>query len=146
MDERAGDIWAAATRDGAWVVVTTNGATRQDGSAIMGRGIALEAARRHHGLQASLGRRLLHGGNHVNVFPSIHIVSFPVKHHWREQADLGLIEQSAHELREAIDHGRVNGLVYSVRPGCGNGGLRWDDVRPVIEPLFGDVAIYERKP
>ena len=148
MIERVGDVWVAAERDGAWVVVTTNGAVRRDGCAVMGRGVAREAASRYPNLPRLLGQRLLFEGNHVYAFASCRVFTFPVKAHWRDRADLGLIKRSARELIEMVLEPIPgdSAPVYSVRPGCGNGGLRWVDVRPLIEPWFRDyVAVWERE-
>ena len=54
MLERAGDLWACHA-NGAWVTITTNGIVRQDGAAVMGRGVAYAAAQRYPWLARSLG-------------------------------------------------------------------------------------------
>ena len=48
------------------IVITTNGDTRQDGAAVMGRGVALEAKRRWPGIEYRLGDLLRKDGNHVH--------------------------------------------------------------------------------
>lgn len=69
--------------------------------------------------------------------------SFPVKHNWYEHADLKLIERSAKELVDTIDDIFLDPddrppTIYLPRPGCGNGRLKWEDVKPVIEPYLDD--------
>ena len=142
--ELIGDIWTLANRDHAWVVITTNGDVRHDYLAVMGRGIAREAAIRFPRLLAELGERIALTGNHLHHFDAYELITFPVKHHWRELAALRLIERSAREL--AVYASEINRPVYLVRPGCGNGGLHWDAVRPRLEPyLSGEkYAIIER--
>ncbi|KKK91461.1 hypothetical protein LCGC14_2712760 [marine sediment metagenome] len=130
-----GNLWAA--RDVDATVITTNGTIRSDGWAVMGRGCAHEAATRFQHLQRRLGRRIRLRGNIVHTFGQYRLMTFPVKYHWHEEADLDLIRHSCEQLR---------GLCYTLkmakvampRPGCGNGRLDWDDVRPVLEETLGD--------
>jgi len=145
MKEVHGDIWKA---DDDYVVITTNGAVRRDGAAVMGRGVALQAKLRYQGIEFILGNFLKTYGNHVKLITGLHpiIISFPVKHHWRQKADLKLISQSARELVQLIDlrvrlgYGNpVGNLFPSValpRPGCGNGQLEWEDVRPIVRTIL----------
>lgn len=168
MIERAGDLFEQQGVDA--ICITTNGAVRRDGACVMGRGVAFEAVRRWPGIDYRLGRLVQRNGNAVqvltqqslgpqplievsagiagvpgHVFVPWDVVSFPVKHHWREQADLALIERSASELA-ALATNRSWKCVALVRPGCGNGGLRWDAVRPVIAGILDDrFVVVERQ-
>ena len=63
MREITGNIWDFYAQ-GKWIVITTNGNTKSNGEAIMGRGVALEAAQRLPELPQMLGQRLRAGGNH----------------------------------------------------------------------------------
>jgi len=65
------------------------------------------------------------------------LVSMPVKHHWRDRADPELIVTSAKQLVQMADKFEWHSIVVP-RPGCGNGGLTWNDVRPLLEPIFDD--------
>lgn len=162
---RHGDLFEQ--RDVDAICITTNGAVRKDGAAVMGRGCAAETARRWPVIQYILGADLAQHGNVAqlltgdygrpsNAVPMLwhpevvggspdadgvvlpwHVVAFPVKHHWRDQADFALIEKSARELVMLTDKRGWN-RVALVRPGCGNGGRSWDDVRPLIEPILDD--------
>ncbi|KKN69263.1 hypothetical protein LCGC14_0442580 [marine sediment metagenome] len=126
------------------IVITTNGATRKDGAAIMGRGVALQAKQRYPGIEHVLGRLIRENGNHVSLITGNipKIVSFPVKHHWRERADLKLINQSVIELVQLVDRGTSFFQKYLTvalpRPGCGNGRLRWEEVRSIIRLILDD--------
>ena len=140
MKEVNGDLWDSNTDI---IIITTNGATRKDGAAIMGRGVALQAKSRYPGIELTFGGLIKENGNHVNLIVGSNpkIVSFPVKHHWRERADLKLINQSAIELISIIDrlsltYGSIT--VALPRPGCGNGKLRWEDVRSIIRTVLDD--------
>jgi O-acetyl-ADP-ribose deacetylase (regulator of RNase III) len=65
----------------------------------------------------------------------LELYSFPVKHNWWENADFDLIEQSTIELKSIADRKKYDTIVLP-RPGCGNGGLDWEDVKPILETHF----------
>jgi O-acetyl-ADP-ribose deacetylase (regulator of RNase III) len=67
-----------------------------------------------------------------------YIVNFPTKRHWRSRSRLADIELGLEDLRRVA---QVNGFKSMAVPalGCGQGGLNWSDVRPLIEAaLAGD--------
>jgi len=139
MKEARGNLWDY-TADAT--VITTNGSVRKDGNAVMGRGCALEAAQRYPDIPVRLGRWLKQFGNHAYVVKydadeGVRVVTFPVKHRWNERADLDLIERSVTQLIELADQFHWKDVVMP-RPGCGNGGLEWEDVQPRIEPMLDD--------
>ena len=139
MLELVGDLWEAHAL-GHWVTITTNGVVTRDGRCVMGRGVAKEAATRFPGLPLALGARIREDGHMVHFFPDTRIIAFPVKYHWRDTASLTLIEKSARgmvaKLARLVDPLRKIQAIYMVRPGCGNGGLAWSQVRPVIAPIL----------
>lgn len=153
MLETTGNLW---TTPADWRVITTNGDVKTNGACVMGRGCALEACERFPGIDHVLGRMIQGLGNHVHVLKE-GILSFPVKHHWRDRADIELIRRSATELRDFCD-GRGTGIDYRgpfyrillPRPGCGNGGLNWTDVKPILESILDDrfavITFPERRP
>ncbi len=136
MVEVKGNLW---TYPANARVITTNGTVKKDGSCVMGRGCALEAKTKFPGIDKELGKLIKLHGNHVRILIWDHpnIWSFPVKHNWWEKADLELIRRSAKELVNIADVGNYTKVVLP-RPGCGNGGLKWEDVKPVIEPILDD--------
>lgn len=119
-------------------VITTNGFVKKDGSAVMGRGCALEAKNRYPHLSLTLGEAIKEMGNHAYYFYEYNIITFPVKRVWWDPADPKLIVQSAHELMSIINQHTIADDVYLPRPGCGNGQLNWDDVKPLIKPILSD--------
>ena len=139
MIEATGDMWSMQANA---VCVTTNGSINRFGHAVMGRGVALQASRRFPGLARELGRRIGLGGNHVYYFETLRpgLFSFPVKHAWHERADIGLICKSAMALEAWVTVLRFNKVLLP-RPGCGNGGLDWKDVRPAIEWLPDSIVV-----
>jgi hypothetical protein len=134
MREIGGNIWDH--RDSAIVAITTNGQVGRSGRAVMGRGVAAQAAALFPGIAGLLGRCLVEGGNHVHYLGE-NIVSFPVEHSPYQVPDLRLIEQSARELVALADEQGWESVVVP-RPGCGGGGLSWNEVRPILERCFDD--------
>lgn len=150
MIEVIGDLW---TYPCPTKVITTNGDVNKAGLAVMGRGVALQAAEKWPHIRKYLAQRLTEGNvvHSLGSFDvwggSIHLISFPVKHHWHEKADLGLIQQSAVQLVKWMDIApSLNREVVMPRPGCGNGGLSWAEVKPVIDWLDDRFLIIDLPP
>jgi len=140
VKEVKGDLWTYAPAESVVRCITTNGFVKKSGEAVMGAGCAKEAAKRWPELPKCLGKYINEHGNKVFLFPAmtgiLNLVAFPVKHNWWEQADLALIEQSCQELL-ALAAMYPHYTVFVIpRPGCGNGKLRWEDVRPVLLKYF----------
>jgi hypothetical protein len=91
-----------------------------------------------------LGEMLQRHGNRVYFFEReqlnarFGLFTFPVKHQWMETADLALIATSV----EAFGRQLLTSATYVMpRPGCGNGGLRWAEVRPIVAALPDSVIV-----
>ncbi|MCY3839754.1 MAG: macro domain-containing protein [Gammaproteobacteria bacterium] len=66
------------------------------------------------------------------------IVNFPTKDHWRSRTRLVWIEQGMEDLRRVIESHGIRSI--AVPPlGCGNGGLDWVVVKPVIESALARI-------
>ena len=144
MLETRGDLWKLHDFGLQLACVTTNGVMNKDGLAVMGAGCAKQAANRFPDMPKRLGNLLRLTGNHVYHFEDHNVLSFPVKHHWNEAADLDLIVRSCHELMVKLDKLAAPPsvqLCYLPRPGCGFGKLQWSDVRSAIAPLLDDRVI-----
>jgi len=138
-----GDLWSEEY-DRCWRVITTNGFVKRNGQVVMGRGCAREAATRHPDLPLRLGRLLKRYGNRMFVFRRYRLITFPVKHNWWEKADKELITRSARELYE-LAVGWSGEVFILPRPGCGNGGLRWSEVGPLLSFLPDNVWVITRE-
>jgi len=134
MHEISGNIWDYQKT--AIVAVTTNGQVTKNGKAVMGRGVAAQAARLFPWFPERLAAHIAANGNHVHYLGD-NLVSFPVEHSPYEIPDLRLIEQSARELAALADTAGWATIVVP-RPGCGGGGLAWKDVRPILERYLDD--------
>ena len=133
MQEIEGNLWDL---EADWRCITTNGAVRKDGALVMGRGCAKQAATTYPGINLYLGKRIAEEGNRVHAVTRHNLITFPVKHHWSDKADLELIKTSMKELIGYHEKHNL-GRVLVPRPGCGNGNRDWEtEVKPVLEPLL----------
>jgi hypothetical protein len=122
------------------IAVTTNGLTDSRGNAIMGKGIAKQAKERYPRLPKILGEMLIEFGNRVHLIDGrgeYLIYSFPTKTDWKYKSNIRLIGQSSIELMNEMNYHKIPALIMT-RPGCGNGGLDWDYVKPMIQDILDD--------
>lgn len=141
MKITSGDLWKL---DADLRVVTTNGILKKNGEAVMGKGIALQAAKRYPQLGRQLGECLAQSGNQAYFFAP-DIATLPTKHHWKDPSDPKLIERSIQELIGICD-AQGKQQILMPPPGCGLGGLAWDTVRELVAPLLDDrftVVLYQ---
>jgi O-acetyl-ADP-ribose deacetylase (regulator of RNase III)/uncharacterized protein YwgA len=124
---------------------------------IMGKGIALQFRQRfpenfrlyEHATRAGdvqLGRMFVVSTR--TLTNPRYIINFPTKHHWREQSRLEHIKTGLDSLIIEV-HERHIGSIAVPPLGCGNGGLNWADVRPLIEQAFHslpDVQVFVYEP
>jgi hypothetical protein len=140
-----GDMFTQC-KSGDALCVTTNGIITNAGKLVMGAGVALEFRNRFAGIDAKLAGYVSKYGNRVfrigkaNISgKEVMLFSFPTKHHWKEQSDLKLIEQSCIQLKEVVEKFKIQGDVYLPAPGCGNGGLNWEiDVKSTVLKHLAD--------
>ncbi|MDE0169733.1 MAG: macro domain-containing protein [bacterium] len=68
------------------------------------------------------------------------ILNFPTKGHWRARSRLSNVSAGLDDLRSVVEGLRVESI--AVPPlGCGNGGLSWANVRPLIEEKLDGLGI-----
>ena len=71
-----------------------------------------------------------------------YIINFPTKDDWRGKSRLSYIRDGLIDLVAQVRRLGIRSI--AVPPlGCGNGGLAWDDVRPMIERAFDEFADVE---
>lgn len=136
MKEIRGNLWDH-WESGEWICITVNGFIKKNGALVMGRGCAKEARDRIPGIDRQLGRFVLGYGNVPFDLPSKRIITFPVKWHYKERADLTLIGKSAKTVKRIVETYNLKRIIIP-RPGCGHGHLDWSDVKPVLEKIFDD--------
>ena len=114
---------------------------------VMGKGIALQFARAFPAMLANYEKAAQRGDvrlGEMNVWANDAmsgprwIINFPTKGHWRAGSRLADIKSSLVDLVRVCRSLRIASI--AVPPlGCGNGGLAWDDVRPLIEKALAEV-------
>lgn len=161
MLEARGDLWDLAK--GHILCITTNGFVKRDGSCVMGRGIAAEAAKRFPEVPKALGHLITTQGNKVlplGVHGDYLLMSFPVKPRfgkcgetgvvghmksrfspgdtvpgWACLADPSIISRSVRQLKGMCDPMPKEVKVFLPWLGCGAGELRWAEVKPLVRHL-----------
>lgn len=119
-------------------LITTNATISAKGRLVMGRGCASQAKNMFPGIDKILADQVrLHGNTPVVLTPQ-NIGTFPVKYRWWETASLSLIEESAKAIKGIADKHPEWKTIVLPRPGCGNGRLEWEAVKPIISPYLDD--------
>ena len=132
MLEEFGDFW---TIQGDYRCITTNAIIR-NGIAVMGKGVALQAAKKYSGLPKLLGNLIQTNGNHVFRLGN-GLISFPTKWHFGKESDIELIKQSARELVALLRDDPASRILIA-RPGDDNGSLQWYKVKSVLQDILAD--------
>lgn len=137
MKYDTGDLWKY---EADYRVVTTNGIVKRNGEAVIGAGVAKQAATRYPALPKYLGEHIQTHGNVLGVFPEYGVITFPTKDHWRSQSSLELIRTSVAALHKQFAAYTVKKekTVVTVPPGTGLGGLSWTQVQPIMEQVCHD--------
>lgn len=123
---------------------------------VMGKGIALQfkenfPANNKAYIEACKLNTLAPGKLLMVADKSIHygekqIINFPTKVHWRAPSTYEYVEEGLKALRTLIQEKNIKSIAMPPL-GCGNGGLDWAVVRPMIvrymDGLDIDVQVYE---
>lgn len=143
MKEITGNLWNYWMRPDHVICITTNGVVKSNGAAVMGAGCAKDALLRITGIEFELGKYIAQYGNKAGyLYPAV--IAFPVKHHWKLQADLTLIRESTAILHRLSTNHPERTFILP-RPGCGNGGLTWKEVKPLLTSLPDNVLVIDRQ-
>ena len=67
-------------------------------------------------------------------------LNFPTKKHWRNPSKLDWIESGLKKFASAYEVQGIKEISFP-RLGCGNGGLDWEDVRPLMEHYLQPLPI-----
>lgn len=151
---REGDMWSAYGEADVFLV-TTNAVLTRDHRLVMGAGIAKEALRRHPGLDRVWGDRLLslfeavYDAGRLPVYGVLwptkgeKLAAFQTKRHWKDKADPDLIANAAGQLRRVAERFPDKSFHLNF-PGIGLGGLKEEDVLPLLESLPDNVVVWKR--
>ena len=115
----------------------------------MGKGVALAIKEKYPWCLAPYKDACTHeilipGGlfvTKINVEPKIHypiIINLATKNHWRGKSRLEWVDRGLEKLSEYIVQNELQS-VSMPRPGCGNGGLNWNDVKLLVQKHLGNI-------
>jgi O-acetyl-ADP-ribose deacetylase (regulator of RNase III) len=108
---------------------------------VMGKGIALQfrmAFPKNYDVYKKACARGEVQPGHMFVVPTGEltvpqfIINFPTKRHWKEKSRLTDIQEGLVDLVRVIREQKIRSLALPPL-GCGNGGLEWAQVKPLIE-------------
>ncbi|MEV6810579.1 macro domain-containing protein [Micromonospora sp. NPDC051296] len=114
---------------------------------VMGKGIALAFRHAHPGNYAAYRAACAAGKVRVGRMfvydsgrPGRHryVINFPTKSHWRSRSRLADVAAGLPDLVRILREHRITSVAVPAL-GCGNGGLDWADVRPLIETALADL-------
>lgn len=73
-----------------------------------------------------------------SLFNPKYIINFPTKRHWKGKSRLEDIQAGLKALIAEVKHLGICSI--GIPPlGCGNGGLEWSQVKPIIESAFAEL-------
>ncbi len=115
---------------------------------IMGKGIALQF-KEYFSLNFKLYQKACKAGEVIigkmfvtetgQLTGPKYIINFPTKTDWRANTRIAYIEEGLDDLVSVIKEKNIKSI--AVPPlGCGNGGLDWKDVKPLIESKLSAIA------
>ena len=116
----------------------------------MGKGIALEFKKRYPDMFNTYRtvcekKKLAVGKMLLWYAPDYWILMLPTKEHWQKPSRIEYIEKGLMTFAEKYADYNITSIAFP-KLGCGNGGLDWDEVRPIMEkylcPLPIDTYIY----
>jgi len=120
---------------------------------VMGKGIALHVKKRYPNVfqeykimcdNKELKPGIMQTVSTGNLLGIQYVVNFPTKRHWKARSKIEDIELGLNALVKEIN--RMNIKSIALPPlGCGNGGLDWNDVKPLIVNSFNYLDNVEAK-
>lgn len=113
---------------------------------VMGKGIALEFKKRFPDMYdeyaAMCEKGLIRPGKpyYYQDLCGISILNFPTKDHWRSPSKLSYIISGLHWFKEHYHEYGITSIAFPPL-GCGNGGLTWEVVGPIMYDNLKDLPI-----
>jgi len=83
--------------------------------------------------EVRVGEIFVHDAHHLG--PRRYVLNFPTKRHWRSKSRIEDIQAGLDALVEVVKKYNIESVAVPAL-GCGNGGLDWGDVRPMIQAAF----------
>lgn len=142
-----GNMWDVFGKTDLFLI-TTNPVVRKDGYAVMGAGIAKQAATKYPEIPKSFGQLLENSDDSrdkcgwICTLNGQAIGYFMVKDHWANTARVDIIAESIDDLKSWLTSHKYSRVDLNF-PGIGNGKLKREDVLPLLEQLPDSVHIWE---
>ncbi len=113
---------------------------------VMGKGIALEFKNRYPEMfklyQRECDNKNIDVGNLLLWKDEEKwILLFPTKKHWRSPSKTDYIEKGLDKFVKSYEALGIESVAFP-RLGCGNGGLDWNDVKPIMEYYLKQLPIH----
>lgn len=112
---------------------------------VMGKGIALEFKQRYPEMfelykQACDDKKIDIGNLLLWRAVDHWLLLFPTKKHWRSNSKLEYIEAGLRKFVDVYEQQCITSIAFPCL-GCGNGGLNWQDVKPLMEKYLATLPI-----
>lgn len=112
---------------------------------VMGKGLALEFKKRYPAMfqdykEACEAGILEPGIVHYYPIGDKVIINFPTKRHYRNESKPWYISAGLHYFARTYEAYRITSVSFP-KLGCGNGGLDWEMVKPIMEKYLGKLPI-----
>lgn len=112
---------------------------------VMGKGLALSFKNRYPDMfdryKTVCEKGLLTTGKLMLFYEADYwILLFPTKEHWRNPSKLEYIESGLQKFVHTYAQKGISSIAFP-RLGCGNGELKWEEVRPIMEKYLKDLPI-----
>lgn len=112
---------------------------------VMGKGLALEFRRRYPNMFDEYKNQCRDGWLHVGDLmlwraKDYFVLNFPTKKHWKDPSSLIYVEAGLLSFVNKYESYGVSSIAFP-KLGCGNGGLDWKAVKPVMELYLQELPI-----
>lgn len=112
---------------------------------VMGKGLALSFKQRYPDMFKSYRRacdekRLKIGRLMIYYAPDHWILLFPTKETWRMPSKIEYIKEGLQRFKEFYADYNITSIAFP-KLGCGNGELKWEEVKPIMEEYLKKLPI-----
>lgn len=113
---------------------------------IMGKGVALEFKNKYPEMYKDYVKRCKNGEMkpgvpylYYDIF-GVSILNFPTKEDWRSMSNIDFVINGLIWFRKNYSELNISSIAFQPL-GCGNGGLLWEDVGPIMYKYLHDLPI-----
>jgi len=112
---------------------------------VMGKGLAAAFKERHPGMfleykKVCKNGNLAPGSSWLWKGDDQWVLNFATKKNWRNPSKIEYVRDGLIEFRDNFESAGIREIAFP-RLGCGNGGLQWKEVRPLMVDLLHDLPV-----